>query len=154
MAACDDPLEHRLVYYPLFGGTRAFESAKMDECHWQDDFLRFTGKGNVDREVPIHRCLAAVKDIILARGPVHKSTLYSVRTRLAERTGIFFRPHQLRKTFSTTLYDIGVDGRSVEKFLGHSPDVSSRARYVVISRRKQREDMDRLDYDADQMRLF
>lgn len=146
IAGCIHPLEFRLVYYPLFAGCRLFESAKMDAADWQDDYLCFIGKGAKYREVPIHPQLAMARSVIMEHGPIHKSCLYKVRNRLADRTGVFFRPHQLRKTWSTTLYDAEADFPVVRAMLGHETGVTTKHGYVEVTRRKKSREMLKLDY--------
>lgn len=144
MAACQDPLEFRLVYYPLLEGTRPMESAAMDHHHWQGGWLRFVGKGNKFREVPIHPLLARVGPILLSHPPCHKSSFYSIRDRLAKRSGVWFRPHQLRKTYATCLFDQDVPDEVLGDLLGHGKKVTRV--YALVSRAKKTKAMALLDY--------
>lgn len=152
LSSCRHPLEFRLVHYGLLEGCRPMESAAMDEDHWQDGWLVFVGKGGKEREVPVHPALEAVRDRILDHPPVHKSTLYKVRTRMAQRVGIFFRPQQLRRTFGVSLDEEGVTDRVLKELLGHGDDVTDR--YVMVSRRRKQEGHARLPYGGSQLSLF
>jgi integrase len=145
MAACRRPLEYRVIYYPLLAGTRIGESAEIDGSNWHDDgVLRFRGKKNGRvREIPIHPELERVKWVILASMPTDTSSLQRVARRLKARTGIKFRTHQLRKTFSTVLYDDDVPDEVVKDLLGHVGDVTRR--YAPVSMRRKRNAMPSLD---------
>lgn len=147
LEACQRPLEYRLVYYPLYGGTRIGESAAMHGSMWQDGWLRFRGEKNDRwREIPIHPELERVKWELFASRPTDKATLQRVKRRLAERTGIKFVSHQLRKTFSSTIYDDGTPDRVVKELLGHAQDVTGL--YVDVSRRRKQDAVLPLDYWA------
>lgn len=145
-AACCRPLEYRVVYLPLYGGLRIGEAAIIEGPMWGDDgFLRFRGeKTGRMREVPIHPHLEAVKWKILASLPTLPTTLQRVKRKLAARTGIDYKTHQLRKTFSTTLFDVEVSDRIVKHWLGHTQDVTGL--YIDISARRQTDSMARLPY--------
>lgn len=139
-AACERPLDYRLIYYGHLAGTRIGESAIIDGTHWHDDgVLRFPGEKNRQwREVPIHPDLQAVKWKILAHPPTYDSTLQRVKRRLEKKTGIDFVAHQLRKTFATELDATGASDREVKDLLGHTPDVTGRYIDISLSRKRQR----------------
>jgi integrase len=147
MAACQRPLEYRVIYYPAFAGTRIGEAAIIDGTHWHDDgVLRFPGEKNRRwREVPIHPDLQRVKWKILAHPPTYDSTLQRVKRRLEKRTGIDFVVHQLRKTFATTLDECGGEDRVIKELLGHAHDTTGI--YIKVSLRRKRETMAPLSYD-------
>jgi integrase len=143
--ACRRPLEFRLVYYGLYAGTRIGESAIIDGTMWQDGWLRFPAeKRRGLREVPIHPELDKVRFQMWASLPTDKSNLQRVKRRLAKRIGFDFVAHQLRKTWSTALYDEDVPDRIVKSLLGHAQDVTGR--YVEVSRRRKLEAITRLSY--------
>lgn len=147
MAACQRPLEYRLIYLGLYAGCRIGESAPIEGAMWrdEDELLRFIGEKNDRiREVPIHPDLEVVKWQILAHPPSYDSTLQRVKRRLENRTGIRFVAHQLRDTFATRLYDAGTPDRIVKDLLGHSQDVTGS--YVEVSRARKRQAISSLAY--------
>lgn len=149
MAACRRPLEYRLVYLGAYAGMRIGEAASISGEMWGEGWLRFRGEKNDRiREIPVHPDLEAVKWKILAHPPTYDSTMQRVKRRLADRAGIHFVAHQLRKSFSNTLWDAGVPDRIVKALLGHSQDVTGR--YIEVSRRMKLEAVKLLSYADDQ----
>jgi integrase len=149
--ACHSPLEHRLVYYGAYVGTRIGESAAIAGEMWEDGWLRFPSekKQGAIREVPIHPELWGVRYMMWASLPTDRSTLQKVKRRLAKRVGFHFVAHQLRKTFSTTLQDSDVPAEVIRSLLGHShPDSMHRYGYGDVSRKRKLEAIASLDYFA------
>lgn len=145
LAACHHPLEYRLIYLGLYAGLRIGESAVMSGEMWADGVLRFRGEKNGHiREVPVHPDLAKVQWKVLAWPPSYDSTLQRVKRRLAERTGVAFVSHQLRKTFATSLYDADTPDEVVRDLLGHSGSVTRL--YAPVSSKKRLEAVARLAY--------
>jgi integrase len=52
-------------------------------------------------------------------GKAPYTALQRVQERVIKKSGVNFRPHDLRRTFSTHLHEIGVPGEHVEKLLNH-----------------------------------
>lgn len=148
-AACRRPLEYRLVYVGLYTGTRIGETAALHGSMWEGDWLRFRGeKTQRMREVPVHPHLQAVKWEVLGNPPTDPDTMQRIKRRLARRVGFHFVANQLRDTFTTRLYDLGVDDRIVKELIGHTTGVTGR--YLEVSRRRKREAMERLSYEEAQ----
>lgn len=137
--ACRRPLEFRLIYYGVFEGMRIGESALIEGSNWHDDgVLRFRGKKNGRlREVPIHVELERHKWMLLASLPTDTSTLQRVARRLKARTGVKFKTQQLRKTYSSLLYDNDVPDEVVGDILGHTGSVTRR--YAPVSLKRKRD---------------
>lgn len=143
--ACERPLDYRLIYYGLYLGTRIGESAQIVGEMWEDGWVRFPSeKRRGKREVPIHPELEAKKWRVLESPATDESTLQRVKRRLSKKVGFYFVAHQLRKTWSTMLYDNDVQDRVVKSLMGHAQDVTGR--YIEVSRRKKSEAIATLDY--------
>lgn len=119
-AACRLPLEYRVVYGGLYLGLRIGESGYLHGSMWSDGAIWIRGeKKNRIRAIPVHPELEKVMWNLLAHPPTDPSTMQRVKRRLAKRTGITFRSHQLRKRFSQSLADAGADKGTRADLLGH-----------------------------------
>lgn len=155
-------LEMRVVYFGLYAGTRISESARMDSCHrYGTDRLRFVGKGDIERDVPIHPELAKVLPVIFSRKPPALSTLNVTMQRLRDRIGatdVMGHPataHTLRRTCGTTMYRGGALWEVSDTVLGHSLPVGDS--YIEIDFSRLVEAVNLIDYFADglvQLSLF
>lgn len=120
--ACRCPREFRLVHLMTLAGLRIGEAAAIRDEHWQHGRLWFRGEKNRKlRMVPVHPRLEAVRSEILACSPGDTSGLYKAKRKLQERTLITFKSHQLRKTFSTAIYNRGTPAEVVDALIGHKP---------------------------------
>lgn len=120
MAACNLPLEYRVIYGGLFLGLRIGESGYLHGSMWSDGCIWIKGeKTNRVRAIPVHPELEKVMWTLLAHPPTDPSTMQRVKRRIAKRTGITFKAHQLRKRFAQTLADNGVDKGTRADLLGH-----------------------------------
>lgn len=118
--ACRTPLEYRVIWLPLYAGTRIGESAELHGKAWKEGVLWIKGmKTDRVHPVPVHPELEKKMWDILASRPTDTSTLQKVKRRIAKRTGIRFKAHQLRKRFAQTLSDAGVDKGTRADLLGH-----------------------------------
>lgn len=118
--ACRRPLEYRVVYGGLYLGLRIGESGDLSGKTWRDGVIWVKGeKTDKVRPLPIHPELEKVLWDFFAHPPTDSSTMQRVKRRLAKRTGISFVSHQLRKRFSQSLADQGVDKGTRADLLGH-----------------------------------
>jgi integrase len=144
-AACERPLEFRVIYGIVYTGMRIGEIAPIEGSWWRSGWLRFEGEKNSGvREVPIHPELERVKWQILAHPPTYDSTLQRNKRRLEKKTGIRFVTHQLRDTFSTFLQDLGASYLCRKELMGH--DLGLDGIYTWVSRREKAEVVARLPY--------
>lgn len=144
LEACRRPLEFRLVYLGLYAGFRIGESAYFHGSMWQEGVLWLKGeKTDKVRPIPVHRDLKPAMWDICASRPTDGSTLQRVKRRLEERTGIDFVAHELRKRFTQSLADAGVDKGVRGDLLGHKTvtDIYSTPSLTVL-----RGAVDLLDY--------
>lgn len=145
----------------LYGcGLRAAEACalRVRDVDLAERSVRVTGKGRVQRVVPLGTSAAAAIDAYLARGrpsllgrSPSPALLVSVRgralnpsdvrralTRALRRAGVAHRsPHALRHAFATHLLEGGADLRSIQELLGHS-SVSTTQVYTHVSVRHLR----------------
>lgn len=145
-AGCQRSLEYRIVFYGLYLGTRIGESASISGEMWHDDgMIRFRGEKNGRmRAIPVHAELLKVKYRLLESPPTDQSTLQRVKRRIAARERIPFVAGQLRKRFSTSLYDLDVPDEVVKCLMGHKGDVTRV--YAQISEKKLRRAIETLPY--------
>ena len=147
------PLEMRVVYLGLYAGTRVSESAAMDSCHDKGDRLRFVGKGDQERDVPIHPELREVLPVIFSNGPVTDATLGVTMRRLRDKVGALTTmgapatAHALRRTCGTTMYQAGVAWEVADTVLGHTLPGAG-ARYIQIPWERLEEAVQQIDYYA------
>jgi site-specific recombinase XerD len=102
--------------------------------------LRVLGKGNKERAIPLDTATAAHLDAwkaaakaiephrIAHRGlffsprnlsPLQVKTLWFLMRELGAAAGVAFSPHDLRRTYASTLLERGLDLREVQRLLGH-----------------------------------
>jgi integrase len=137
LAAAQGPLEMRVSHLPAYGGLRTGECAVIGEAEWTDGWLRFVGKGDRRREVPVHPSLEAVREAILAHPYPHKDSLPDAKERIESRVGFRYVTHQLRKSFSTELHNGGVSDLCRKSLMGHSLGLDGV--YTLVSQREKRE---------------
>jgi integrase/recombinase XerD len=153
-------LRDRALLELLYGcGLRASEACglRMGDVDADEGFVRVTGKGGKERDVPLGGAAADALDRYLRAGrprlgrPSTDRVFVSVRGRplgptdvrralrrelaaagLAERS-----PHALRHTFATHLLEHGADLRSIQELLGHA-SVGTTQVYTHVSVRHLR----------------
>lgn len=154
--------EIRAVYFPLYAGVRISEAARMDSCHlYGNDRFRFIGKGDIERDVPIHPELKKVLPFIFSHKPPHISTLNVTMQRFRDRLqarDVMGKPatvHTLRRTCGTTMYRAGTLWEVADTVLGHSLPVGDS--YIEIDFSRLVEAVSLIDYFSDglvQLALF
>lgn len=131
------------------------------DLHTSELWVR-CGKGQKDRHLPMHPQLVRIlKEFredpkTKAKGspwffPSSRSTL-KLRTRdirviferITKASGVKFTPHMLRHTFAREMLDSGLDIYKLKELLGHN-HLSTTQIYASISRRKLREQLERLN---------
>jgi len=136
---------------------------KLEQIHWSSDSpsLRFTGKGNKERIVPMN---LAVQDTLRtwleARGSNHsayvfcnlrtggrlsRKTVWAALQRYARKAGLRpVHPHMLRHAFGTGLADRNVPVERIRELMGHSSIQTSQI-YITVSTEQKRQAVERLD---------
>jgi site-specific recombinase XerD len=147
------PYETRLVFLGLYAGTRVSESAEMDATHDKGDRLRFVGKGDQERDVPIHPELRDRLGFIFSTPPPSLGTLGVTMRRLRDRVGAITTTgepctaHALRRTCGSTMYANGAAWEVADTVLGHTLPGAG-ARYIEIGWERLVAAIGRLDYYA------
>ncbi len=131
----------------LYAGLRISELRKLnlDDINYKDQSIKFYGKGNKERYVPLHEdIIKTIKDYLPERNEITpgsedaEKALFLSRegNRISARTIQLFvkkyaklagiknagdiTPHKLRHTFASILYQKTKDLRIVQDLLGHS----------------------------------
>lgn len=161
-AACAaGPRDAALIGVMLYGGLRATEARTLELVHVEGDWLRFAGKGRVQRMVPLHPSAERALTRWLATAPspvwVFPSPLYpadplsyeSVRqmvARLGAAAGVArLTAHRCRHTAATGLLEGGADLATCQEFLGHASPEST-AGYLKVRPGRLSAAVARLDY--------
>lgn len=163
------PMGHALVAVLLYGGLRKSEARLLEwsSVDLGDGWLRFRGKGDKDRAVPLHEHarLALVRWRSLndeARWvfpsprrfahPVSPHHIHNLIRDAGHLAGIErLHPHALRHTAATYLLE-ATDGdiRTVQEFLGHA-DLKTTSIYAHVRPVRLKEAMGKLDYSRSEV---
>lgn len=150
-----------LLYYC---GLRVSElvNLKLKDINAEDKLIKVSGKGNVERIIPIKQDALDIIKIYITnvrskRDINHSKSLlinehgnnltrqkiYSIVKKVASRTSINkeIHPHTLRHSFATHLLENGAEIRAVQEMLGHSK-VSTTQIYTHLSQKKLKEAYD------------
>ena len=136
---------NKAIIETLFGcGLRVSElvNLKLSECHFDEGYLKITGKGNKERLVPISNYTIKQIELYLTASRNHlnianghedilflnrrgkqltRVMIFTIIKNLAVITGInkSISPHTFRHSFATELVEAGADLRAVQEMLGH-----------------------------------
>jgi integrase/recombinase XerD len=134
------PRDYLVLLLLYLAGMRRDEVVKLKVGNVGEKALRFRGKEDKDRTVPLGPTLkAAIKpfcegkkphDAVLGCG--EKAVYMTVKKygRLAGKPD--FKPHDLRHAFATHLMDLGVNLRAIQELLGHA-DLGTTQIYTAVS---------------------
>lgn len=145
----------------VYAGLRVSEIRNLDRTDVDLEELTVLvrhGKGDKDRELPLHRRAAAAitayldaredKDpaLILSRqgSRISVRALQRLVLAIAREAGLskHVTPHKLRHTFATLLLEEDVDLRVIQELLGHE-SIATTELYVAVSQRRKRRGIDR-----------
>lgn len=148
----------------LYCGLRISELVKLnlEDINFEDKSIKFYGKGNKERYVPLHdEVITAIKKYLPERNQIqpknddarialflsNQGNRISVRTiqmmvkKYAKFAGIKnaskITPHKLRHTFATALYKQTKDLRVLQELLGHS-DISTTQIYTHTDKEQRK----------------
>ncbi|WP_408956342.1 site-specific tyrosine recombinase/integron integrase [Natroniella sp. ANB-PHB2] len=148
----------------LYCGLRISElvSLNINDINYQDQSIKFYGKGNKERYVPLHKeVIDAIKNYLPDRKQItpnntdakkalflsNRGNRISTRTvqkmvkKYAKKAGIknaeSITPHKLRHTFASMLYQRTKDLRVLQELLGHS-DISTTQIYTHTDKEQRK----------------
>jgi len=142
----------------LYTGMRRSEIACLRWAEVGDGWISFIGKGNVERDVPIHPSLADLlerarnaSEFVFPSpygGAINPTTLWGWVKDVARDAGVGdVATHILRHTCLTTALEGTRDLRAVQELAGHaSPETT--AGYTRVSRARMVEVVGSLDYES------
>jgi len=154
----------------LYAGLRVSELVELDldDINYEDKSIKFYGKGNKERYVPLHKdTIEAIKDYLPERNTIkpnnkdaEKALFLSTRgnrisarsiqlfvKKYAKKAGIKnaskITPHKLRHTFATILYHNTKDIKVLQDLLGHS-NISTTQIYTHTDQKQKKEAIEEL----------
>ncbi|MDP2930884.1 MAG: tyrosine-type recombinase/integrase, partial [Chloroflexota bacterium] len=138
--AKDRPRDYLILLLMAHAGLRRGETVSLRVGGVGEKALRFRGKGDRDRTVPMTRALAEAIRPFCAGKPadevvlgVGEGVIYHVVKKYAAAVGRpGLKPHDLRHAFATRLLELGVNIRVVQELLGHS-DLNTTQIYTSVS---------------------
>ena len=160
-----NPRDRALIAVLSRCGLRVSEACSLtvDNIHWSTGTpsLRFTGKRNKERVVPMN---LEVQDVLrewlesrrfsdspyvfcnLRNGQrLSRKTVWAAMKTYAQRAGIrHVHPHMLRHTFGTDLADRNVPVERIKDLMGHA-SIETSSIYISVSAEQKRHSVDRID---------
>lgn len=150
----------------LFGGLRRIEVIRLEWAALTDGLIRVRGKGrggmSKERVIPMHQEIISSLNVwrplcqdprwvfpspaLWRPGePVSEATFNAWVREFDDLVGEKVRPHVLRHTFASRLFDQGVDLRTVQELLGHA-DPKTTTIYTLVKSSKKQEAIASLGY--------
>jgi integrase/recombinase XerC len=154
----------------LYCGLRISELVSLDleDINYDDNSIKFYGKGNKERYVPLHpEAVEAIKDYLPDRNKItpndedaekalflsNRGNRISARTiqimvkKYTKKAGIKnpdkITPHKLRHSFATMVYKKTKDLRIIQELLGHS-DISTTQIYTHTDKKERKDAVNQL----------
>jgi len=126
-------LQERLLVGMLYTlGLRISELASLELQNITSEWIRVTGKGNKQRDIPLLKTTRALIDEYLSSFAVKKflfekngerlseNSLRYMITKIFKRVALKVTPHQLRHSYASSLLNEGAPIVDVSELLGHS----------------------------------
>lgn len=155
------PQERMLFKTALYTGMRRAELLRFEWTMIEEGWIRFTGKGNKERMIPLHRNLETELNAWRGQCPSprwvfpspldptrHASSSWALdRFRaLGDMIGVEkLHPHRFRHTFATQTLNSGADIATVGSLMGHSK-LSTTQRYAKVREPRLQRAIETLDY--------
>ncbi len=154
----------------LYAGLRVSELANLDceDINYSDQSIKFFGKGNKERYVPLHDdVIQAIKNYLPFRNTISPASKDAEKALFLSRRGnrisvrsiqLFVKkyaklagvknaskitPHKLRHTFATTLYQQTKDLKILQDLLGHT-NISTTQIYTHTDTKEKKEAINEL----------
>lgn len=144
--------QERLIIILLYGlGLRISELAMLKLSNISNEWIKVTGKGSKERQVPL---LDSLSDEIAAyikyenpktflleknEAPMTSHQIRYLFSKVFKKSGIKATPHQLRHSFATHLLHNGARISDVSELMGHSSMVSTQIYTQLESSKKLNE---------------
>jgi len=126
-------LMERLIVVMLYTlGLRISELSSLELANISDEWVRVTGKGNKQRDVPLLASTKKLLDVYLQENSIKKflfekkgeklseNSLRYIVNKVFRRISLKVTPHQLRHSYATSLLNGGAPIVDVSELLGHS----------------------------------
>jgi integrase/recombinase XerD len=147
----DNPKDHLILRLMADAGLRREEVVRLRVKHVGTRALRFRGKEDRDRTVPLTRELAAaLAPFCTGKSPdelvlgVGEGVIYRTVKRYGKLVGKpELKPHDLRHSFGTRLLELGADLRTIQELLGHA-SVATTQIYTQVAGTRLEEAINRL----------
>lgn len=147
----DNPKDHLILRLMTDAGLRREEVVRLRVKHVGTKALRFRGKEDRDRTVPLTRELAAaLEPFCTGKSPdelvlgVGEGVVYRTVKKYGKLVGKpELKPHDLRHSFGTRLLEQGVDLRTIQELLGHA-SVATTQIYTQVAGTRLEEAINRL----------
>ncbi|MCK8825017.1 tyrosine-type recombinase/integrase [Fuchsiella alkaliacetigena] len=154
----------------LYCGLRVSELVNLNltDINFEDSSIKFYGKGNKERYVPLHKdVISSIENYLPNRNKItpknedarralflsNQGNRISARTvqlmvkKYAKKAGLTnasqITPHKLRHTFASLFYQQTKDLRILQELLGHS-DISTTQIYTHIDKKERKQAIDEL----------
>ncbi len=147
----DNPKDHLILRLMTDAGLRRDEVVRLRVKHVGTRALRFRGKEDRDRTVPLTRELAAaLEPFCTGKSPdelvlgVGEGVVYRTVKKYGKLVGKpELKPHDLRHSFGTRLLELGADLRTIQELLGHA-SVATTQIYTQVAGTRLEEAINRL----------
>ncbi len=163
-----DGMRNKAMLETLYScGMRVSEliDLRLSRCHFDNGYVRVTGKGNKERLIPIGddamkyltiyinevRKFQTIKKnsedhvfLNLRGGKISRMAVFNIIKDLAQKAGIHksISPHTFRHSFATHLVEGGANLRAVQQMLGHE-SITTTEIYTHLDREFLRDTVDR-----------
>jgi len=147
----DNPKDHLILRLMTDAGLRREEVVRLKVKHVGTKALRFRGKEDRDRTVPLTTGLAAaLEPFCTGKSPnelvlgVGEGVVYRTVKKYGKLVGKpELKPHDLRHSFGTRLLELGADLRTIQELLGHA-SVATTQIYTQVAGTRLEEAIERL----------
>ncbi len=137
----------RIIRFALYTGARRGELIKCKYEHIKDGVIKFLGKGNKERLVPLVSFARAVlkpQHFGKIFSYQHTSTITNYHRTITRSAGVVSRFHDLRHTAATHMLSKGIPLEVVQKIMGHA-DIRTTQIYGEVLPAVLKKEMEKLE---------